>query len=128
MSDDSDAYTIVAPHVITPFERRFYYNGISGDPPELLYRSDLETKPFYVPTPGAHFSKIPTKIPNGVFDSVLNPKWDEIGAPRFTPSSSKMILATYTAPFPFQVAKLKHRPVVQPHYTVHASLPEVLLF
>ena len=86
MSDDSDAYTIVAPHVITPFERRFYYNGISGDPPELLYRSDLETKPIYVPPPGARCSKIPTKIPNGVFDSVLNPKWDEIVAPRIIAS------------------------------------------
>ncbi|KAI0640727.1 hypothetical protein C8Q79DRAFT_1004112 [Trametes meyenii] len=77
MSDNSDVYTVVAPHVITP---------ISGNPPELLYRSDLETKPFYVPTPGAQFSKIPTKIPNGVFDSVLNPKWDEIAAPRIIAS------------------------------------------
>ena len=86
MSDNSDAHTVVAPHLITPFERRFYYNGISGDPPELLYRSDLETNSFYVPTPGAQFSKIPTKIPNGVFDSVLNPKWDEIVAPRIIAS------------------------------------------
>ena len=86
MSDTSDAFTIVSPHVITPFERRFYWNGISGDPPELLYRSDLETNPFYVPPSGAHFSKIPVKIPNGVFDSDLNPVWDDSVAPKIIDS------------------------------------------
>ncbi|KAI0674586.1 hypothetical protein C8Q78DRAFT_1076207 [Trametes maxima] len=86
MSTESDAHTVVAPHLITKFERQFYYHGISGNPPELLYRSDLENNAFYVPTPGAPFSKIPIKIPNGVFGTDLNPIWDITVAPQIIAS------------------------------------------
>lgn len=86
MSDDSDAHIVISPHLITKFERQFYYNGVSANPPELLYRSDLETNKFYVPTPGAPFSKVPTKISNGVFGTDLNSIWGDIIAPRIITS------------------------------------------
>ncbi|KIY70454.1 hypothetical protein CYLTODRAFT_371021 [Cylindrobasidium torrendii FP15055 ss-10] len=76
--DASDAHEIVPPHLISKFERKFYYYGISSDPPELLYRSDLDTNKFYIPPPGARFSKLSRKIPNGVFDSPLNAVWDVV--------------------------------------------------
>lgn len=81
LSVDSDAHTVVAPHLISKYERHFYYHGVSGDPPELLYRSDLETNPFPIPPPGTHFSKIPSKTANGVFGTPLNLIWDDKVAP-----------------------------------------------
>ena len=42
-----------------------------------MYRSDLETNPFSFPLPGTPFSEIPSKTAGGVFDTPLNPIWDE---------------------------------------------------
>lgn len=41
--------TAVAAYVVSDHERITFYHGISLDPPELLYRSDLQTKPIPVP-------------------------------------------------------------------------------
>jgi hypothetical protein len=68
--------TAVAPYVVSDYERINYYHGISLDPPELLYRSDLQTNPFPVPK-GRHFST-PTKTVYGVFNTRLNEVWKEV--------------------------------------------------
>ncbi|KAF6758906.1 hypothetical protein DFP72DRAFT_961530, partial [Ephemerocybe angulata] len=73
-------YSIVAPHLISKYERAFYYNGISGDPPELLWRSDFESKPYPTPPPGARFFHVPSKTAHGVFGTLLNAVWDTVGA------------------------------------------------
>ena len=85
LSIDSDAHTVVAPHLISMYEMNFYYHGISGDPPNLMYRSDLETNPFPIPPPGTDFSKIPTKTAHGVFNTPLNAVWDTV-APQIVKS------------------------------------------
>ena len=63
LSNDSDALTVVAPDLISKFEMNFWYHGISGNPPKLLWRSDFETNPFRVPALGARFFNIPTRLP-----------------------------------------------------------------
>ena len=78
LSIDSDAHTVVAPYLISMYEMNFYYHGISGDPPNLMYRSDLETNPFPIPPPGTDFSKIPTKTAHGVFNTPLNAVWENV--------------------------------------------------
>ena len=75
LSVDTDISTIVAPHLVSKFERVHYYHGISPDPPELLYRSNLESNPFPVVPPGARFFQIPIKTAEGVFNTPLNPVW-----------------------------------------------------
>ncbi|KAI0044593.1 hypothetical protein FA95DRAFT_1574345 [Auriscalpium vulgare] len=85
LSNDSDARTVVAPDVISKYEMKFWYHGISGDPPELMWRSDLETNPFPVPPPGTNFFKIPAKNAHGVFNTPLNDVWDTV-APRILAS------------------------------------------
>lgn len=60
----------------------FWYHGISGRPPKLMYRSDLETNHFPIPQPGDRFFKIPTKTAYGVFCTPLNEVWDTTVAPR----------------------------------------------
>jgi len=72
---DSTA-TAVAPYVVSEYERTTYYNGISLDPPELLYRSDLLDNPFSLPK-GRH-SPTPTKTVHGVFNTRLNEVWHDV--------------------------------------------------
>ncbi|KAG5634193.1 hypothetical protein DXG03_006062, partial [Asterophora parasitica] len=73
-----DARIVVAPDLISKYEMNFWYHGVSGDPPKLLWRSDLETNPFPIPPPGANFFKIPTKTAHGVFNTQLNEAWDTV--------------------------------------------------
>ena len=60
-NDGSDVYNIVAPHLISKYERKWWYRGISTNPPELMWRSDLEVNPFPTRPPGARFFNIPVK-------------------------------------------------------------------
>ena len=68
--------TAVAPCDLSEWERTAYYNGISPDPPELLYRSDLLKNPFPIPV-GRHPHR-PTKTVYGVFNTPLNAVWDTV--------------------------------------------------
>ncbi len=77
-SIDLDAHTVVAPDLISKYEINFYYHGVSGNPPKLLWRSDIETNPYPVPPPGTNFFKIPTKTAHGVFKTPLNAVWDTV--------------------------------------------------
>ncbi|EJD00197.1 uncharacterized protein FOMMEDRAFT_136267 [Fomitiporia mediterranea MF3/22] len=79
MEDKEDKNdTATAPHLVSEFERTHYYHGISPDPPELLYRSDLESNPFPLPPPRARWSEIPVKTAEGVFKTPLNPVWHTV--------------------------------------------------
>ena len=63
-------------HLISEFERVHYWNGISMDPPELLYRSDPDLNPFPVPPPGtSRWFELPVKTAEGVFGTPLNAVW-----------------------------------------------------
>ncbi|EKM48866.1 uncharacterized protein PHACADRAFT_266035 [Phanerochaete carnosa HHB-10118-sp] len=66
----------VAPYILSEWERTTYYNGISSDHPELLYRSDLLENPF--PVPKGRHPHLPTKTAHGVFDTPLNAVWDTV--------------------------------------------------
>lgn len=71
--------TTVEPDLVAPFEKLHFYHGISYVPPELLYRSDLETNPFVIPK-GRH-SALPEKTVHGAFDATLTPIWRNTVAP-----------------------------------------------
>ncbi|KAJ7433076.1 hypothetical protein B0H11DRAFT_1889407 [Mycena galericulata] len=86
LSNDSDARTVVAPDLISKYEINFWYHGVSGNPPKLMWRSDLETNPFPIPPPGTNFFKIPTKTAHGVFNTPLNDVWDDTVARRILAS------------------------------------------
>ena len=42
LSTNSAALTVVAPDLISEFEMNFWYHGISGKPPKLMYRYDAD--------------------------------------------------------------------------------------
>ena len=70
-----DTSTLISPHLISEFKRVHYWHGISIDPPELLYRSDLESNPFPVPLPKTRWFQLPVKTAEGVFETPLNAVW-----------------------------------------------------
>ncbi|QRV97299.1 transmembrane protein [Ceratobasidium sp. AG-Ba] len=78
MKDVSTGFSVSSfvsvPH-ISDFERVHYWHGISIDPPELLYRSDLESNPYPVPLPGTRWHEVPVKTAEGVFETPLNAVW-----------------------------------------------------
>ena len=85
LSNDSDALTVISPALISKFEMTYWYHGISGNPPKLMWRSDFDTNPFPIPALGARFFKIPHKTAHGVFNTPLNAVWDTV-APRILAS------------------------------------------
>ncbi|KAI0258687.1 hypothetical protein BC834DRAFT_926442 [Gloeopeniophorella convolvens] len=95
LSNDSDALTVVAPALISKFEMKYWYHGISGNPLELMWRSDLEVNPFPIPVLGARFFKIPKKTAHGVFNTPLNAVWGSV-APQIL-ASMKAHGLTYSA-------------------------------
>ncbi|KZS99767.1 uncharacterized protein LAESUDRAFT_746029 [Laetiporus sulphureus 93-53] len=78
LSNDSDALTVVSPALISKFEMTYWYHGISGNPPKLMWRSDFEANPFPIPALRARFFKIPHKTAHGVFNTPLNAVWDTV--------------------------------------------------
>src|SRR6266849_5984667 len=76
MFSTSSVASSVEPYVLSEWEKTTYYNGISTDPPELLYRSDLLDNPF--PIPKGRHPHLPTKTVHGVFNTALNPVWDSV--------------------------------------------------
>jgi hypothetical protein len=72
---DSTA-TAVTPYLVSEYERIAYYHGISLDPPELLYRSDLLDNPF--PFPKGRHTPTPTKTVHGVYNTQLNNAWHDV--------------------------------------------------
>lgn len=71
-SEEADVYKVTAPNLISPYEKKFYYHGISADPPPLLWRSDISTRPFSTPEPRARFFNVPVKTAHGVVNTPLN--------------------------------------------------------
>lgn len=77
--NDPDARTVVARDLLSKYEMNFWY-GLSEDPPQLLWRSDVETNPFPVPPPRTDFSKIPTKTIHGVSNRAYKDAWGTVAA------------------------------------------------
>ena len=72
--------TAASPYAISRRERTTYYYGIfgSGDPPELLYRSDLLENPFPISHGGCRNPPTTSKTVRGVFDTPLNAVWSTV--------------------------------------------------
>ncbi len=71
-------YQVVAPNLVSDFERLHFFRGVSGSPPELVWRSDHATNPFPGPVKGTRFFKVAHKTANVVSKTDLNPVWDTV--------------------------------------------------
>ena len=61
------------PDSASPFEKAFYYTGVSEEHPHFFQRSDVRTRPFVIPSPEDQHTAIPEKTAHGVFDPILTP-------------------------------------------------------
>ncbi|KAG8771467.1 hypothetical protein FRC12_003592 [Ceratobasidium sp. 428] len=72
-------YQITAPHLISKFERVHFWDGVSDDPPHLVWRTDFATNPYLLPAPGGpRYFQFPVKTAEGVFNTDLNPVWHTV--------------------------------------------------
>ncbi|KAF9493988.1 hypothetical protein BDN71DRAFT_1483222 [Pleurotus eryngii] len=80
-SSKSDSHTVVPPHLISEYERTNYYNGISTEPPKLLYHSNLESNPYPKRPHEARYFTLPTRTTLPVTRMVLNNHvWGDIAS------------------------------------------------
>jgi hypothetical protein len=65
---------------VPPFERVYFYHGVSDDPPHLLQRSDLKRRPYVIPK--ERYSAIPVKTTQTANHPILkNAFWKGTVAP-----------------------------------------------
>jgi hypothetical protein len=72
---------------ISPFERKYFYHGVSDDPPPLFQRSDVKQRPYPIPEerPQQRYSAIPVKTAHTANHPILKNKlWKESVAPEIT--------------------------------------------
>ncbi|KAF7308528.1 hypothetical protein HMN09_00701900 [Mycena chlorophos] len=102
-SSNSLAFTVVTPDLITKYESDFYYNGLSGSPPPLLWRSDLEENPFPAPVRGDRHFSIPVKTAHGVIGTPLNAVWPAVAPAILASLKSRGIKYSAVQPVRFSI-------------------------
>ncbi|KAL1673562.1 hypothetical protein EV122DRAFT_282835 [Schizophyllum commune] len=104
-SSNSLAFTVVAPDLISKYESDFYYHGLSGCPPPLLWRSDLEDNPFPAPRPGDRYFSIPVKTAHGVIGSLLTAVWPAVAPAILASLKSRGIRYSAVQPVRFSIVE-----------------------
>ena len=107
-SSNSLALTVVTPDLISKYERDFYYHGLSGSPPPLLWRSDLEESPFPVPAPGDRYFSIPVKTAHDAIGTPLAAVWPTVGPAIVASLKSRGIKYTAVKPVRFSLNSDEH--------------------
>ncbi|KAF8658393.1 hypothetical protein AX16_002002 [Volvariella volvacea WC 439] len=107
-SNNSTALTVVTPDLISKYESDFYYHGLSGNPPPLLWRSDLEDKPFPVPEPGDRYFSIPVKTAHDAIDTPLAALWPTVCPAIVASLKSHGIKYTAVKPVRFSINSDEH--------------------
>ena len=76
---DSEAVTLIGDKLLCDFERVHYYNGVSVIPPEIYYRSNIDTVQFALPVPGQqNFFEVPFKTAEGVLGTPIVRVWPQV--------------------------------------------------
>lgn len=104
-SSNSQAFTVVTPDLITKYESDFYYNGLSGSPPPLLWRSDLEENHFPAPLRGDRYFSIPVKTAHGVIGTPLNAVWPAVAPAILASLKSRGIKYSAVQPVRFSIVE-----------------------
>lgn len=107
-SSNSLALTVVPPDLISKYESDFYYHGLSGSPPPLLWRSDLEESPFPVPAPGDRYFSIPVKTAHDAIGTPLAAVWPTVGPAIVASLKSRGIKYTAVKPVRFSLNSDEH--------------------
>ncbi|KAL1725483.1 hypothetical protein EV714DRAFT_277480 [Schizophyllum commune] len=104
-SSNSLAFTVVTPDLISKYESDFYHHGLSGCPPPLLWRSDLEDNPFTAPRPGDRYFSIPVKTAHGLIGSPLTAVWPAVAPAILASLKSRGIRYSAVQPVRFSIVE-----------------------
>ncbi|KAJ7104230.1 hypothetical protein B0H15DRAFT_896559 [Mycena belliarum] len=125
VSSFSDA-TVVDPDFASPFEKAFFYKGISEDHPPLLHRSDILKRPFVLPAPEDQHTAIPDRTAHGATHPVLTPDlWrQDVGPAIVSLLGGKESNVHVSSMFPVQFSSPdgEGNPVLEEHLVVWISV------
>ena len=114
MSDPRFYYQVVAPNLGSDFERIHFFHGVSGNPPELVWRTDHATNPFPVPPKGARFFNVAPKTAHGLFGIGLNRIWDTVAPLIIVLFKERGIKYSSLLPVRFSTANKNGKPILGP--------------
>ncbi|KAJ7092352.1 hypothetical protein B0H15DRAFT_1021089 [Mycena belliarum] len=118
--------TVVDPDLASPFEKAFFYKGVSEDHPPLLHRSDIQKRPFVLPAPEDQHTAIPDRTAHGATHPSLTPDlWrQDVGPAIVSLLGGKEFNVHISSMFPvqFSIPDAEGNPVLEEHLVVWISV------
>lgn len=118
--------TAVDPYLASPFEKAFFYKGVSEEHPPLLQRSDVRTRPFVLPPAEDQHVAIPDRTAHGACHPILTPDlWrQEVGPAIATLLEEKErdIHVSTMVPVRFSTPDADGKPVLDEHIVIWISV------
>ena len=118
--------TVVDPAFASPFEKAFFYKGVSGDHPPLLQRSDIQTHPFVLPPAEDHHTAIPDRTAHGATHPILTPDlWRQDVGPAIASLLEKEkydVHVSTMVPVQFSLTEAGGNPVMEKHIVIWISV------
>ncbi|KAF8153451.1 hypothetical protein B0H34DRAFT_723642 [Crassisporium funariophilum] len=121
----SDA-TAVDLDFASPFEKAFFYKGVSNDHPHLLQRSDIRRRPFVLPPPEDQHTAIPDRTARGATHPCLTPDlWRQEVGPAIVSLLEEKAYGVHVSsmvPVQFSLPDAQGKPVLEEHIVIWISV------
>jgi hypothetical protein len=110
----------------SPFEKAFFYKGVSEEHPHLLQRSDVRARPFVLPTPEDQHTAIPDRTAHGASHPILTPDvWRQQVGPAIVSlleEKERDIHVSTMVPVRFSIPDANDKPVFDKHIVIWISV------
>ncbi|KAG8987177.1 hypothetical protein FRB90_003553 [Tulasnella sp. 427] len=118
--------TVVDPDFASPFEKVFFYKGVSEEHPHLLQRSDIRTHPFVLPAAEDQHTAIPDRTAHGVSHPILTADlWRQNVGPAIVSLLEDKELGIHLSsmvPVQFSLPDAEGKPVLEKHIVIWISV------
>ncbi|KAI0655454.1 hypothetical protein C8Q70DRAFT_1057548 [Cubamyces menziesii] len=118
--------TAVDPAFASPFEKAFFYNGVSVDHPPLLQRSDIQTHPFVLPPSEDQHTALPIRAAHGATHPILTPDlWKQDVCPAIVSLLKEEKFDVHVStmvPVQFSLTHAGGNPVMEQHIVLWISV------
>ncbi|OJT03665.1 hypothetical protein TRAPUB_5693 [Trametes pubescens] len=118
--------TAIDPDFASPFEKAFFYKGVSEDHPHLLQCSDIQTHPFVLPTPEDQHTAIPDRTAHGASHPILTADlWRQDIGPAIVSLLEERkydVRVSTMVPVQFSLPDAEGNPVLEKHITIWISV------
>ncbi|KAG9090497.1 hypothetical protein FS749_000503 [Ceratobasidium sp. UAMH 11750] len=118
--------TAVDPDLASPFEKAFFYKGVSEEHPHLLQRSDVRTRPFVLPPAEDQHIAIPDRTAHSASHPILTPDmWRQEVGPAIVnllEEKERDIHVSTMVPVRFSIPDANDKPVFDEHIVIWISV------